>query len=200
LYESVVSYIHSNGWLDTVLDSSWESDSFQFYAGDLFDLINNLYLTFSPRAILDGKCIAQKQGLRFTSSREFEDNSYTLDVTYNCSLKGTNKDGSPVEILRFRSVNKLYIKAAATTKTLTFKIIYADIVNLSFEPVGSFFVNNIKLAMFKASSVLKSLSNTFTFGTGFPTVIREVPKTKVEKDYVLYYDSSHLGQNIFVDS
>lgn len=61
--------MYSNGWLDTVLDSNWESDTFQFYAGDLFDLINNLYLSFSPKAILDGNCVAQKQGLRFYSSR-----------------------------------------------------------------------------------------------------------------------------------
>ena len=71
IYEAVVFYLHSNGWLDTVLNDNWESDSFQFYAGDLFDLISNLYLTFSPRAILDGSCVAQKQGLRFFSSREF---------------------------------------------------------------------------------------------------------------------------------
>jgi hypothetical protein len=176
VYESVVSYLQANGWLDAVLNDSWESDSFQFYAGDLFDLIGNLYLTFSPRAILDGKCIAQKQGLRFLSTRDFESNSYTLDVTYNCSLKGTNKEGSTVEIMRFRSVNKIYIKAGVTTKSLTFKIIYADIINLSFEPVGSFFVSNINLAMFKANSVMKGLMNTETFGTGYPTIHRDLPK------------------------
>lgn len=56
LYESVVKYMHSNGWLDVTLDSNWEVNAFQFYAGDLFDLINNLYQDFSPRAIIEGKC------------------------------------------------------------------------------------------------------------------------------------------------
>lgn len=69
LYESVVFYLQSNGWLDSVLNDNWETDSFQFYAGDLFDLINNLHLTFEPRAILDGSCAAQKNGLRLFSSR-----------------------------------------------------------------------------------------------------------------------------------
>jgi hypothetical protein len=91
IYQSVVEYLHSNGWLDTVLNDGWESDSFQFYAGDLFDLINNLYLTFSPRAMLDGTCAAQKEGLTFRSSREFDANAFTLSVNYACALKGSNK-------------------------------------------------------------------------------------------------------------
>jgi hypothetical protein len=69
MYESVVFYLQANGWLNTVLNNQWEVDAFQFYAGDLFDIINNLHLTFSPRAILDGECVAQKEGLSLKSSR-----------------------------------------------------------------------------------------------------------------------------------
>jgi hypothetical protein len=199
LYESVVGYLQSNGWLDTVLDANWESSSFQFYAGDLFDLINNLYLTFSPRALLDGSCSAQKEGMRFFSSREFDANSYTLEVTYNCSLKGTNKEGSTAQVLKFKANSKLAIKAEATTHTLTFKIIEAELLNLSFEPVGSYFVSNIQLAMFKANSVIKNIKDTFTFGTGFPTIVREMPKTRVDQEQVLYYDTSHIGNAELID-
>lgn len=188
-----MKYLQANGWLDAVLNDNWESSSFQFYAGDLFDLISNLYLSFSPRAMLDGTCAAQKTGLRFFASREFEANSFTLDVTYNCSLKGTNKDGVVAPVLKFRSANKVYIKAEATTRTLSFKIFFAEILNMSFEPVGSYFVSNINLAMFKANSVLKSLFNTYTFGTGFPTIPRENPKVRVDANETLYYDSSHFA-------
>lgn len=68
--------------------------SFQFYAGDLFDLINNLYIDFSPRSVLDGTCAAQKEGLEFISAREFDSNAYALKTTYKCSLKGVNLEGS----------------------------------------------------------------------------------------------------------
>lgn len=93
-------------------------------------------------------------------------------MTYNCSIKATNKQGTIDQILKFRAATKIYLKAAPTTKTLTFKVIYADIVNMSFEPVGNYFVSNINLAMFKANSVIKNLFNTYTFGTGFPTITR----------------------------
>jgi len=164
--------MHSNGWLDTNLNEGWESDSFQFYAGDLFDLINNLYLTFSPRALLDGTCAAQKEGLIFRPSREFDANAFTLSANYVCSLKGTNKEGSTTQILKFKAAVKLYIKVEATTHSLNFKIVEADIANMAFEPVGSYFINNIPLAMFKANTAIRNVVNTFTFGTGFPTVTR----------------------------
>lgn len=59
--------------------------------------------------------------------------------------------------------------------------------------MGSYFVNNINLAMFKANSVLKSLFNTYTFGTGFPTITRENPKVRVDVNETLYYDPSHFA-------
>jgi hypothetical protein len=63
---------------------------------------------------------------------------------------------------------------------------------MSFDPVDSFYVSNMNLALFKANMAMKSLINTYTFGTGFPTVPRSLPRTKVDKDYVVYYDSSHF--------
>jgi len=125
LYEAVINYVQTNGWLDTVLNDGWETNAFQFYAGDLFDLINNLHLNFSPRSIIDGNCAAQKDGLRFSAEREFDSNSYTLDVTYKCSARASNNDGSTVQILKFTSNTKFYIKSEANIKSLSFKIIYA---------------------------------------------------------------------------
>lgn len=36
LYQEVVEYMQKKGWLDTKLDTTWDSNAFQFYAGDLF--------------------------------------------------------------------------------------------------------------------------------------------------------------------
>jgi hypothetical protein len=57
--------------------------------------------------------------------------------------------------------------------------------------VNNYFVSNIDLATIKVNAALKSLKNTFTFGTGFPTLTRKMPKTKVEENFVLYYEGSH---------
>ena len=64
---------------------------------------------------------------------------------------------------------------------------------MSFEPVGDFHVSNINLAMFKANQILHKLKGVKVFGTGFPSLPREFPKTEVTEDYVIYYDGSHKG-------
>ena len=74
-------------------------------------MINNLYLAFSPRAILDGQCKAQKEGLKMYMDREYDVNVYALDINYKCSLQGVNKEGSTLEVLKFNLGLKLYIKA-----------------------------------------------------------------------------------------
>lgn len=185
--------MQSNGWLDTVLNNQWEVDAFQFYAGDLFDMISNLYLTFSPRAILDGECKAQKDRLRLTPSREFDSNTYAFLATYNCTLKGTNTAGSTVQVMKITAKTRIYITVEATTKSLSFKITEAEFDDLTFNPVGNYFVNNIDLAFYRATKILKKVVGTQTFGTGFPTVVRELPKTRVDTNWVFYYDSSHIG-------
>ena len=184
--------MHSNGWLDAALNSDWQVNSFQFYAGDLFDLINNLYIDFSPRAILDGSCKAQKDDLEFYSAREFDANNYALLVTYKCSLKGTNSQGTTQEIIKFTANTRFYILAGATTKTLTFKLAEAQLDNLSFETAGKYVVNNINLATFKVNQVLKKVENSMTFGTNYPSPTREKPRTRVDRDWVFHYDNSHI--------
>lgn len=193
LYESVVYYLQNNGWLNTVLNSDWEVDAFQFYARDLFGLVSNLNKDFSPRAILDGACEAQKDNLKFYSAREFDANNFALLTTYKCSLKGTNLAGSPAQVMKFTLKSRVYVTAEASTKTLDFKISSSIIDDISFEPVGNYFVNNFELAKYRAGKVLSKIVGTQTFGTGFPTVARELPKTRVDPNWVFYYDSSHIG-------
>jgi hypothetical protein len=187
-----VLYLHSNGWLDTTLNADWEVNAFQFYAGDLFDLINNLQMDFNPRTILSGDCVAQKDNLRFYSSREFDSNTYALHVDYKCSLKGLNSSGIYAEVVKFTASTRLSIVATATASTLSFKIFKATIDDLSFQTVGKYTVNNLDLAEYRATQILSKVENTFTFGTGFPTIPRELPKTRVDQDWVFYYDNSHI--------
>lgn len=74
--------------------------------------------------------------------------------------------------------------------TLTFQIVDSQANSLKFEHVNNYFVSNIELAKEKVNAALRSLKNTFTFGTGFPTLIRKMPKVKMEVNHVLYYEGS----------
>lgn len=84
------------------------------------------------------------------------------------------------------------MRVSAEKTSLTFTLISAKVLNLSFDPVGIFYVNNVNLALFKANEMMKRIVNSTVFGTGYATVPRALPRTKVELDYVIYYDSSQL--------
>lgn len=54
----------------------------------------------------------------------------------------------------------------------------------------------MNLALFKASQVLKKNLNWKVFGSGFPSLARQSPMTRVDKDSVLYYDASAVGNDL----
>lgn len=98
-----------------------------------------------------------------------------------------------MDILQFIAETRIYIKAFADKKTLNFQVLDADVMSLSFTPVNNFIVTNMNLALFKASQVLKKNIGSSVFGTGFPSLSRQSPVTRVDNDSVIYYDSSAVG-------
>ncbi len=64
---------------------------------------------------------------------------------------------------------------------------------MSFTPVNGFIVTNMNLALFKASQVLQKNLNWRVFGSGFPSLPRQSPKTRVDQDSVIYYDASAIA-------
>ena len=53
-YDSVLSHLQKKGWLDITLNNDWDCNAFQFFAGDLFEMIPKLYQKFNPRQPLTG--------------------------------------------------------------------------------------------------------------------------------------------------
>lgn len=51
----------------------------------------------------------------------------------------------------------------------------------------------MNLALFKATQVLKKNLNWYVFGSGFSSLPRQSPMTRVDKDSVIYYDASAVG-------
>jgi hypothetical protein len=62
--------MQKKGWLDARLDSNWDCNAFQFYAGDLYEMINNLYINVFPREALTGDCVASPNNLVIKHGRE----------------------------------------------------------------------------------------------------------------------------------
>lgn len=117
-----MGYIQKKGWLDIKLDSTWECNAFQFFAGDLFDLINTLYLKVEPRELLEGECKANSNGLSLRHGREAVYNTYAVDIEYECGLRTRNKQLKTIDVLKFTADVKLIINAQALKTELDFSI------------------------------------------------------------------------------
>jgi hypothetical protein len=50
--------------------------------------------------------------------------------------------------------------------------------------------------LFKANEVLRKLRGIKVFGSGFPSLPRELPATEVTDDYTIFYDNSQKGKNM----
>ena len=112
-----------------------------------------------------------------------------MDIDYNCTVRTIDKSGETLDILQFVAITRSFIKASADKLALNFQIVDADVLALSFTPVNNFVVTNMMLALFKATKVLKKNLNWKVFGTGFPSLPRKNPMTKVDKDSVIYYEA-----------
>lgn len=53
--------------------------------------------------------------------------------------------------------------------------------------------------MFKVNQILQKLKGVKVFGSGFPTLAREYPKTEITEDYVIYYDGSHKERSFTLE-
>jgi len=74
---------------------------------------------------------------------------------------------------------RFFIKAYADKLALNFEVASAEALSLEFIPVNNYFVNNMNLALFKFNEVMKKMKNQKVFGTGYPSIPRQSPRTRV---------------------
>ena len=58
----------------------------------------------------------------------------------------------------------------------------------------------MNLALFKAGQVMNKNIKAKVFGTGFPSIPRESPKTRVDQNWTIYYDTSALNSTYLFHS
>ena len=116
VFKSTAAYALSIGAFDTVLDEdNWESPHFQFFAGDLYDVVPNLQKKYHPNNKLNGSCKALKSGFDLVRGGI---HSLNVTLSFNCSLNGNNTD----KILDMEVKTNLTIGVSASTDKLDFVV------------------------------------------------------------------------------
>lgn len=63
-------------------------------------------------------------------TRDEEINMYKLGITYQCMLRGSNKQGQQIDIMKFNAEAIFDIKTEATKNSILFSIQEAEIMHL----------------------------------------------------------------------
>lgn len=185
VYESSVLYGIRNGFFSTDLDQTrWPSSVFQFYAGDLYDVIPSLSKKFYPSDKLSGSCGASDQGFSLVRGGPTYMN---VTIMFNCTL-GIGKS----KIIDFVVTTLWQIEGQPSNKYIDFVVKNVE-SNTTYTTYQDFEVKNKPLADWLLESCLMSSKGSKVFGSNFTTYTRDYPEFEVHKDnYTFIYDSSHV--------
>lgn len=130
---STASWALDNQVFDTDLNpEDWQSRHFQFYAGDLYDVIPALQKKFYPDQKLNGNCKAKSQGFSIIRG---SDEFFNVSINYNCALNA-DKSG---KILDFDVDSHFNVRGVANAGHVDFVISHADF-NASYYRTGDYTV------------------------------------------------------------
>lgn len=177
-------------WLDTLLDgTAWETSAFQFYAGDLYDVIAETQ-KLAPRTKVSGGCNALEDS--FFDLRRYNYESLQLTVNYSCILE--TSDVGRIRLAEFHLPVRFELKLTLEYEQLEVVINSALAAGPSFAPVGNYYVTDPNLAVFKINMGLRSLLKYRVFGSGFPTWPRDFPEIEVDTSgaYMFLHDKSQI--------
>lgn len=179
-----------SGWFDTLLTREWETNAFQFFMGDLYDIIPETQ-KLAPRTSLTGACNATEDSLFYV--KRYKDDIFQLNLDFNCYIQ-TN-DTAKTRLAEFGVATNFRVKIIPEYETL--ELVIDEVIGLpTFKPVGSYVITDLKLAEFKLNMALRSLVGYRVFGSGYPVWPRDLPSIWIKDDYILLYDSSHIPHRI----
>lgn len=78
---------------------------------------------------------------------------------------------------------------------LNFKIIHVDGKPI-FKTAPGFEIKNLELAEHMVSHSLNRFKEGYTFGSGWKIFPRDSTHIKLEDDYIIIYDPTHVGEEI----
>jgi hypothetical protein len=182
ILENTVRYAAQRGVLNTLLTrESWESRAFQFYAGDLYDVIPQLAKNYYADTAIEGSCNTSTSDVRATIVAE---DTFSIILPYSCELHI-----SSTRISSFEMDLTLQVQVQPQLDHLVFRVVKADKM-AQFKDVGLFQVHDIELANYMLSRSLERLREGRVFGSGWKIYARDYPKAVLEDGYLFLYDAS----------
>jgi hypothetical protein len=150
IVENTIRFAAQKGVLNTLLTREhWESRSFQFFAGDLYEAIPQLAKQFYADAAIDGFCNVSSTGE--TQASVISEDTFAVSLPYSCELKV-----SSTRISQFEVNVKFYVQIEPQQDSLNFRVVKADKM-AQFKDVGVYQIHDIELANYFLTKSLERL-------------------------------------------
>lgn len=159
---------------------------FQFYAGDLYEVLGSVQDTYFANAKVTGNCKATYAGLKVWKSG-FD--TFNVTIHFDCDLN-IERD----RVTSFAVGLDAEIEALPYANTMDFKF-RRHTEFITFYPIGKFTISEQgkKLGEAMIRHSLNRLYEGTLFGSGWPmSPPRDYPHVMTEENYTVVYDSTHV--------
>jgi hypothetical protein len=176
--------------LDVVLtEEFWQSRAFQFFMGDLHDVMPTATRHLDTMANITGRCKALDDPVFSFAMKNTK--AYEAKVNFACNLISNS-----TQIVTINLVVSYEITPKLSSKTLDFML--TSITGTpSFTESPPFKIEYQELADFMVSETLALAESGYVYGTGYPMKYpRKYPSLWVRQKYLFLYDSSAVPRRI----
>lgn len=159
---------------------------FQFFAGDLYEILPGLQGKYEASKPIDGNCKATYSGLKIWKAG---DDTFNVSIHFDCQLSVARE-----KIIDFAVGLQLEIAGHPNVDTLDFRLRRHEEFS-TFYQYGQYKIQNIKLAELMVKHSLNRLYHGKLFGSGWPlSPPKDYPHFLTDINHTLVYDTTHVNQ------
>jgi hypothetical protein len=184
-YEGLIRYAIGKDILNSELTrSNWESRMFQFYAGDLYEILPLLQSRYFASVEVAGTCSPNYNNLKVQKGGK---DTFEVYINFDCSLTIEKN-----KLIDFAVNLKLTIAGEPSADSIDYKLRSHE-QNVTFFSYADYKMANVDLATEMVKHSLNRLYEGRLFGSGWPlSPPKDYPGFLAESNFTMVYDSSHV--------
>jgi hypothetical protein len=192
LIKSTLKYVIKNGSLNVVLSQEfWQSRAFQFFMGDVHEVMPSSTRNMSTMVELQGRCDALDDPAFSFSAKSAS--AYDVKVNFQCQL---NFNNNKTRLVNIDMVVNYEVAPKLGSKYLDFILNSISGAPL-FKESGNFKIEYKELAEFMVAETMGLAKGNPVIGSGYKAVSRKFPGLWVKNNYLFLYDSSAKPKGIY---
>ena len=178
-------YAASQGFFNRKLGNGWDTEVFQFYAGDLANAIDKAQ-DFQPNSPVMADCQWNNSLINVNIALR-NNTGITVDLPLTCVIS-VNEGAKTINLTTANFYASFGVRIDALSDSLDFVVTDANILSPTFS--GDYNVTDYRIATLYMSRVVRTLIGQKAFGSGFPIIHRKYASLTLTNEYLTIYDPS----------